>query len=151
MTPTFNHMGITVSNLEKSLAFYCDTLGLPKPPEGHVFPVQGQWLSRLVGANEARLNVAFVPLGEGVLELLEYVSPNDGKSSASLENWDTGAAHLAINKTNLRDFYEENKDVLDFFAEPQVVEGGPWAGTLVAYLRDPDGISVELVESQPAG
>lgn len=147
MTVQFNHMGLTVSDLERSLDFYCDALGLPRPPEGHVFPIEGAWLEKLVGADEPLIRVAFVPLDHGVLELLEYHRPNDGRPSASLRNWDVGSGHLALNIPDLPGFYSANKDRLDFLSEPQTVGVGPWSGGLVVYLRDPDGNPVELVDA----
>lgn len=147
MTERFNHMGLTVSDLERSIQFYCDGLGLPHPPEGHIFHIEGEWLGNLVGADDPRIRVAFVPLDHGVLELLEYERPGEGRKSASLRNWDTGSAHLALNMTDLAGFYEEKKERLDFVSPPQVVPNGPWGGGLVVYLRDPDGNSVELVDA----
>lgn len=147
MTKHFNHMGLTVSNLDRSVEFYCGGLGLPLPPEGHDFIIEGDWLSRLVGADDPRIRVAFIPLDHGVLELLEYQQPGDGKTTASLANWDAGSAHLALNIADLASFYERTRDELPYLSAPQQVEGGPWAGGLVVYLRDPDGNSVELVDA----
>ncbi|MFV0451028.1 MAG: VOC family protein [Propioniciclava sp.] len=147
MTHQFNHVGITVTDLDRSLDFYCGTLGLPRPPEGHIFPIEGEWLGYVVGADNPRIRVAFVPLDHGILELLEYERPAEGKKSASLDNWDTGAMHLALNIVDLPGFYDKHRDDVDFLSAPQTVVGGPWAGGLVLYLRDPDGIPVELVDT----
>jgi len=149
MARHFNHMGITVSDIDQSVEFYCGVLGLPRPPDAHVFCAGGPALSRVVGASGARLRVAFVSLGGGILELLEYKQPATGSQSSSLQNWDVGSAHLAINVVGLQEFYEAKKDVVEFLSEPQLVEGGPWPGALVVYLRDPDGIPVELVDAEP--
>ena len=77
----------------------------------------------------------------------EYQQPGDGKTTASLANWDAGSAHLALNIADLASFYERTRDELPYLSAPQQVEGGPWAGGLVVYLRDPDGNSVELVDA----
>lgn len=145
-THQFNHMGLTVSDVDQSVEFYADILGLPRPPEGHDFEIKGAWLSNLVAADDAVIRVAFLPLDHGVLELLEYQHP-EGKPTATLRNWDVGSAHLALNHPDVRGFYAANRERLPFNCEPQVVEGGPWAGTIVVYLTDPDGVSVELVQS----
>lgn len=147
MTNRFNHMGITVSNLDASLEFYCGTLGLPRPPAGHVFTIGGDWLGSVVGADDPEIRVAFVPLDHGILELLEYHRPSTGAQSASLQNWDVGSAHLAVNMVGLLDFYRENKDRLPFLSSPQIVAQGPWTGGYVVYLRDPDGNPVEVVDA----
>ncbi len=146
MITRFNHMGITVSDLDKSLDFYCGALGLPRPPEGHVFTISGEWLGKLVGADKPEISVAFVPLDHGILELLEYRHPFGGRQIASLRNWDVGSAHLALNMVGLVAFYEEKRAELPFLSAPQVVAQGPWTGGYVVYLRDPDGNSVEIVD-----
>ncbi|MGO1385145.1 MAG: VOC family protein [Arachnia sp.] len=143
----FNHVGITVSDIDVSLKFYCGELGLPEPPEGHVFTIEGEWLGTLVGADDPEIRVAFIPLDHGILELLQYGRPATGKKSASLQNWDVGSAHLAVNMDDLLDFYEKKRDELPFLSAPQVVAQGPWTGGHVVYLRDPDGNSVEIVDT----
>lgn len=148
MISRFNHMGITVSDIDVSLEFYCGALGLPKPPEGHVFTIDGPWLGELVGAGDPEIRVAFIPLDHGILELLQYRRPSNGKQNASLQNWDVGSAHLAVNMVGLLDFYEKKRDELPFLSAPQVVAQGPWTGGYVVYLRDPDGNSVEIVDIQ---
>ena len=55
--------------------------------------------------------------------------------------------HVCLNINDLAGFYRDNKDTVNFTSEPQVVKGGPWQGGLVVYLHDPDGISVELVDT----
>lgn len=149
MIERFNHMGITVANIERSIEFYCGSLGLELPPDGHIFTIEGEWLGKLVGADEPEIRVAFVPLDHGVLELLEYHNPATGKQAASLENWDVGSSHLALNLVGVVDFYEANKHALQFVSAPQIVASGPWSGGYVVYLHDPDGNSVELVDVQP--
>ncbi len=147
MINRFNHIGLTVSDLEVSLDFYCGALGLSRPPEGHVFTIGGEWLGKLVATDDPEIRIAFIPLDHGILELLEYRRPSTGKQSASLQNWDVGSAHLALNMVDLLDFYEKKRDELPFLSTPQVVAQGPWTGGYVVYLRDPDGNSVELVDT----
>lgn len=146
MAKMLNHMGLTVSQLERSLDFYCGKLGLPYPAEDQIFYIDGEWLANLVGFHDPRIRVAFIPLDHGVLELLEYERPSVGHSTATLSNWDVGAAHLALNHSDIHAFYAEHADDIDFFGPPQTVEGGPFDGAQVIYMKDPDGVSVELVQ-----
>jgi glyoxylase I family protein len=147
MSNRFNHVGITVSNLERSIDFYTRILGLDVPPEGWNFSIEGDWLGRMVGSEDPEIRIAFIPLDHGILELLEYQRPTDGLQSATLRNWDVGAMHVCLNINDLAGFYRDNKDTVNFTSEPQVVKGGPWQGGLVVYLHDPDGISVELADT----
>lgn len=141
-----NHVGITVSNLERSIEFYVG-LGFGSPPADWIFTIEGEWLSRLVSEQDAVIRVAFLPMGDdSVLELLEYQSPT-GEKHNEKPNRDVGAMHVALNVENVQDVYERLKDVVQFNSPPQIVGMGPWAGDKVVYLNDPDGTPVELVES----
>lgn len=148
MTKMFNHMGLTVANIERSLDFYCGKLGLPYPAEDMIFFIEGTWLSNLVGHPAPRIRVAFVSLDHGVFELLEYQRPEKRELTATLHNWDVGAAHLALNHDDIEAFYAQYRDTIDFAGPPQTVEGGPYDGARVIYMKDPDGISVELVQRE---
>lgn len=140
-----NHVGITVSNLERSIEFYTG-LGFGQPPADWVFTIEGEWLSRLVAEQDAVIRVAFLPMDDGVLELLEYQQP-EGEKANTKPNRDVGAMHVALNVDDVDAIYEALKDRVSFNSPPQTVAMGPWAGNKVAYLSDPDGTPVELVEN----
>lgn len=141
-----NHIGVTVSNLERSIEFYT-TLGIQQPPAEWVFPIRGEWLSKLVREQGAHIRVAFLPIEDGVvLELLEYQTPQGTKENAK-PNRDAGAMHIALNVDDVDEVYNRLKGQIEFNSEPQTVEMGPWAGNRVVYLNDPDGTPVELVQN----
>ena len=140
-----NHVGITVSNLERSIEFYTG-LGFGEPPADWVFTIDGEWLSRLVAEEGAVIRVAFLPMDDMVLELLEYQHP-EGVKSNTRPNRDAGAMHVALNVDDVDATYEELKAKVLFNSPPQTVATGPWAGNKVAYLSDPDGTPVELVQN----
>lgn len=142
-----NHVGLTVSNIESSVEFYSGLLGLGAPPEDWVFVIGGEWLGKLVAEDAPVARVAFLPMdGDTVLELLEYQQPA-GEKTNTRPNRDVGAMHLAINVDDVDAVYERLKGLVRFNSEPQTVPNGPWAGGRVAYLQDPDGTPVELVQS----
>ena len=141
-----NHIGVTVSNLERSIEFYT-RLGIQQPPAEWVFPISGEWLSKLVCEEGAEIRVAFLPVeGDVVLELLEYQSPR-GATANTKPNRDAGAMHIALNVDDVDEVYSRLKSEIQFNSEPQTVEMGPWAGNRVVYLNDPDGTPVELVQN----
>lgn len=141
-----NHIGITVSNLERAIEFYT-TLGIQQPPAEWIFPISGEWLSKMVREEDAHVRVAFLPISDGVvLELLEYQTP-EGEKTNTKPNRDAGAMHIALNVDDVDEVYNRLKDQVEFNSEPQTVAMGPWAGNRVAYLNDPDGTPVELVQS----
>lgn len=143
---TMNHVGLTVADLERSIEFYSGLMGLGEPPADWVFTIGGEWLSQMVAEEDATIRVAFLPMDDIVLELLEYQHPEGAKTN-DRPNRDAGAMHLAFNVDDVDAIYERLKDEVVFNSPPQTVPNGPWAGGRVVYLRDPDGTCLELVQS----
>ncbi|MGC3955300.1 MAG: VOC family protein [Propionicimonas sp.] len=140
-----NHVGLSVSNIERSIAFYTELMGLGEPRED-VFVISGEWLSQMVSEPDAAAKVAFLPIDGIVFELLQYIQPV-GEPENTRPNRDAGAMHIALNVDDLDATYQRLKDKVVFNSPPQTVPNGPWAGSRVAYLRDPDGTPIELVQS----
>src|SRR5204863_2060228 len=69
-----HHVGITVKDLEASIRFYHDALGLPFSNEPSPW-FEGPELGPAVGVPEAALRQVSLLLGDTTLELLEYKSP----------------------------------------------------------------------------
>jgi catechol 2,3-dioxygenase-like lactoylglutathione lyase family enzyme len=141
-----HHTGYTISDLDRSLAFYEGTLGL------EVIATQekeGGYLAAIVGYPDAHVRMAHlrVPGGDHVIELFEYVAP-DGRSPGRLEPRDVGVSHLCLVVDDLPALYERLVDagVDTFVSPPVVVDTGINTGGLALYLRDPDGIPVELFQ-----
>jgi catechol 2,3-dioxygenase-like lactoylglutathione lyase family enzyme len=140
-----HHLGLTVSNLQRSLEYYKRMFGLE--PE-FVTTGDGEDLSRAVGVPGAKLNFAFLRLGNGTVELLQY--DNDRKDTYGLRNCDVGAPHLCFDVADIDAAYEEllGKGA-DFYSAPVRVADGPLEGCSFAYLRDPDGLTLEIFQQAP--
>lgn len=80
MTGKINHVGIAVKNLENSIPFYRDQLGMTFEGTEEVA--------------EQRVRVAFLQVGESRIELLEPTSP-DSPVAKFLEKNGEGIHHLA--------------------------------------------------------
>lgn len=140
-----HHTGYTVSDLDLSLRFYRDLLGC------EVIATQekeGGYLAAIVGYPEAHVRMAHlrVPGGEHVIELFEYLSPVGGR--ADIEPCNVGASHLCFVVADLRAVYEElvAQGVTSFVSPPVEVDTGINRGGLGLYLRDPDGITIEIFQ-----
>ena len=139
-----DHTGITVSNLERSLAFWRDVLGFEFSHTAHQKGELAQEITGVKGA-EIKLAVLKTPGGHKI-ELLEYLAPAD-RQRGNLRPCDIGSAHVAL-------LVEDLDAVLAQIAasgwkaagKPQTLTAGPNAGKRVVYVRDPDGITIEFMQ-----
>lgn len=142
------HTGITVSSLDRSVGFYRDALGFELITE----PTQafsGEELSKGVGVPGASLRLAIFKVGQGTLELLEYITPKSPVDKPMPPNT-LGAMHVAFRVKNIEETVKELKAKgIKFHTPPNVVNDGPLQGWKWAYFSDPDGITLELVEYDP--
>jgi catechol 2,3-dioxygenase-like lactoylglutathione lyase family enzyme len=141
-----HHTSFTISNLERSLAFWRDVLGC------EVLATQekeGGYLAAIVGDPRAHVRMAHlrVPGGEHVIELFEYVAP-DGETMDVLP-WNVGATHICFLVEDLPAVYDElvERGVTSFVSPPVEVDTGVNAGGYGLHLRDPDGVIVELFQA----
>lgn len=142
-----HHVGLTVSDLERSLAFYERLLGRVRD---FVAASEGEELSRAVGVADAHLRFGFITLGSVHLELLEYRNPR--RDRFELANCDVGAAHVCFEVADLRAAMAAlAEEGITFYSEPVDIREGPLAGYSFAYFDDPDGITLELFEHRASG
>ncbi len=148
-----HHTGYTVADLDRSLAFYRDLLGLEQVGAQEK---RGGYLARIVGYEDAHVRMAHlrVPGDSALLELFEYLAPA-GASPGRLEPRDVGTQHLCFTVDDLAAVHAElvERGVDTFFSPPVEVDTGANRGGFALYLRDPDGIPVELFQPrvQPRG
>ncbi len=141
-----DHTGITVSNLERSVQFWQNVLGFEFSHAAHQKGELAQEITGVAGA-EIKLAVLRTPGGHKI-ELLEYLAPPDSKC-AYLRPCDVGFVHVALLIDDL-DAVLERIAAFGWKAagKPQILKSGPNTGKRVAYVRDPDGTTIELM--QPA-
>jgi glyoxylase I family protein len=140
-----DHTGITVSNLERSLAFWRDVLGFEPSHTAHQTAEMASEITGVAGA-EIKLAVVKAPGGHKI-ELLEYLAPPGRKRHADLQPCDVGAAHVALIVDNLDTILSAiNASGWKAAGEPQTLRSGPNAGKRVVYVRDPDGTTIEFME-----
>lgn len=143
-----HHVGITVSDLDRSVAFYHDVLGLQfvVPPTPWF---EGDHLARGLGVlPPVALRVALFEVGEGAtwFEVLQYRTPPSTTRQA-LPQSDIGAAHVAFHVDDIATTFAELRSKgVPFNSEPNTVDDGPLAGWRWVYFTDPDGHTMELVE-----
>jgi glyoxylase I family protein len=140
----FDHVSVTVSDMDRSLAFYRDLLGL-KEVERH--RLDGESISKMAGKENVVMDVVrlVAPDTEGIeIDLQQYID-SDGKiSNAKLG--DVGHSHICFGVPNLAQAYKDltGKGVR-FVSEP-VSFDLEWAIVHVVFLEDPDGYVLELMQ-----
>jgi catechol 2,3-dioxygenase-like lactoylglutathione lyase family enzyme len=137
MDPTAHHYAVTVSDLDRSVAFYRDVLNLEVLAR---FSVCGDAFETGVGIDGVSAAFAHMDAGDARIELVEYTPEGDATSDHELNQ--PGATHLGLAVDDLDSVYDSLPDDVATFAEPQTTE----SGTRILFLRDPDGTPVELLE-----
>ena len=138
-----NHTSFTVSNLDRSIGFLRDCLGFEVISKA---PRDPALVSRVTGVAGAEVMIAFLKVPGHTLELIEYRAPA-GKGAVRARPCDTGFAHIAFNV----DDAEAGVAAAAIYgviaiSPPLSIDQGPNQGRKVVYLRDWDGMTIELIE-----
>jgi catechol 2,3-dioxygenase-like lactoylglutathione lyase family enzyme len=140
-----HHVGITVKDLDASIRFYHDVLGLEFSNEPSPW-FEGPALGPAVGVPGAALRQVSLLLGDTTLELLEYKSP-PSETDGPLRSNNLGASHVAFLVDDIKATKAELESKgVTFFSPVNVVDEGVLAGWRWVYFADPDGYPLELVE-----
>jgi catechol 2,3-dioxygenase-like lactoylglutathione lyase family enzyme len=149
----WHHVGLTVRDIERSLHFYRDLLGLSLVRRRDA---DADYLGRQTGYPGVRLKVASLQLGPGpgpdpdpaggpTLELAQYVThPGDAADTATNR---PGNSHLCFQVADIHALYDALRvqGVL-FRSAPVAITAGPNQGGVGVYLSDPDGYTIELYQ-----
>ena len=138
MTSQIHHAGLTVGELERSVDFYTKYFGLRVLSRNEL---RGRMISAQTDLEGAVMDTALLAGDNALLELLCYRSP-EGRP-AGLRACDPGAAHVCMVVADLDATYEAMRaDGVPLHARPAQLG----AGTKMMYVRDPDGIMVEVIQ-----
>lgn len=142
------HGGITVSDMGRSLEFYCGLLGLELVWRG----VLEEQVQEIVGVPDATsFDIAFlrIPGSETQVELLEYrgVEQVSGATPPSRH----GTGHFCVFVRDIASLYDDLSAKGVRFVSPGPVEmrTGPNRGGKSLYSLDPDGYVFEFHERPP--
>jgi lactoylglutathione lyase len=140
----FWHAGITVSDLDASLAFYVDALGLELVRRGPTSSA-AERIWRMPGA---RGDVAFVavPGTDAVLELTSFAGVETHPASA--RPCDPAHGHICLYVDDLDGLHARlaERGYTSRAGEVVTIADGPLAGAKAVYMIDPDGFHVELFQ-----
>ena len=140
----FNHFNVSVADLDRSVHFYRDLLGLELLGRGRVaYP----HLDEIIGLPGTDIEWAELAVPEGgIVELFRYHHPPGRPVDPAVNN--PGTTHLAFTVRGIDVLAERLHDggVETVSRAPVEIPFGDWAGYRDLYVTDPDGVMVELVE-----
>ena len=144
------HFSFTVSDIERSIAFYRDILGMELV---HTQEQANAYTRKFVGYPDAHLKVAQfkiagLPAARSghILELVEYVAPKGVPVDTRTLN--PGTAHLAFQVDDIHAEYERMTALgVRFRSEPVAIEAGINRGGFTCYFLDPDNITLEIIQA----
>ena len=149
MITAIRHVGIVVRDLNKSLVFYSEVLGLEIYRR---YVEEGAFIDELTGLKDVRLEWVklIIPKG-GLIELLQYHSHPDPEASAPPKLCPSnalGCSHVALTVSNLDETYSRIRSHGYFAKSAPIVTSNKAAKIL--YCHDPDGTILELIEDLAA-
>lgn len=133
MLKKVDHIGIAVNNIEESLSFYRDQLGLQ--------------LGGIEEVPEQKVKVAFMQLGESRIELLQSTDPQ-GPVAKFIEKRGQGIQHIAIGVDDIENELElmRSKGVQLIDQQPRIGAGG--AKIAFMHPKSSSGVLLELCQRE---
>ncbi len=142
MIEGIEHIGLSVSNLDKSIEFYCKNLHCEVIRILEANP--NQLLGKVVGMPGCIARIAHLKSGPNMLELFEYIKPIGKKIPEDYNQADNGFIHAGFRSSDVRGDYKKLKNAgVNFISEPVEFRESVW----ICYFYGPDNEVCELRES----
>jgi len=141
MIKDFLHVGIGVKDLEESVRFYTEVMGMEEEYRTHN---KGEKISQIVGVENADIDVCVVMKNNVRIELLDYKNDDLKKHNNPIGQDEPGLTHLAFLVDDVDEEFERIKALgFKFNAPPMVArENGP----KITYFEGPDNVIIEIFE-----
>lgn len=143
MISKVSHIGVCVSDLERSIRFYCDVLGFVRSSTMPDVHVEGEPSDTLLKLRNVKLDAVYLERDGFRLELLYYARPGSPQRAPQRTMNDLGFTHLSVQVADVRSALEKLAALGIEVDRDTVIELGGL--TVAAFVRDPDGLGIELV------
>ena len=149
MVERIYHVGLTVSDLDRSIAFYRDILGLEF--QGEIF-MAGEETDRLFRMKDTKARVAYLNGSKAIeappIELIQFVDNKVKKVKGNL--FTTSISEVCFYTDDIDSVYKtliENH--VECLSEPQYFDfrANGFGESRAFYFRDPDGIILEMMQT----
>ncbi|MGH7858098.1 MAG: VOC family protein [Candidatus Binatia bacterium] len=137
------HVGICVSDMERSLRFYRDLLGFRYLSKLHV---AGEPTDTLLSLRDVDLHAAYLERDGLRIELLQFPSPPRRDPQPERLMNDLGLTHLSFRVSELKDLLGRLRAEGVRVIEKSWIEIPPFE-TAAVMIVDPDGQRIELVHA----
>jgi len=148
-TLTVESVGMTVSDLDRSIAFYSG-LTFQKVSDVEVY---GEEFEHLEGVFGARMRIVRMQLGKEYIDLIQYLTPQGRPIPADSRSNDLWFQHVAIVVRNMDQAFEVLRRLKAQFVStaPQTLPASipAAAGIKAFYFRDPDQHNLEVIYFPP--
>jgi catechol 2,3-dioxygenase-like lactoylglutathione lyase family enzyme len=139
-----HHTSFTVADLDRSVSFFRDALGLELL---FVRDIREDYFDKIVGLPGCQVRAALLrmPASSYHVELFEYLAP--AGQAVRPRPCDPGSTHLSFLVDDLPGLHEALRGQgANFVSAPIAITAGPNRGACALYLRDPNGILIELFQ-----
>lgn len=143
-------IGITVSDMDRSVAFYSNVLGFRKLSDEEL---QGSVYEKLTGVFGLNVRVVRMQLGDEKIELTDYLTTGGRSIPEDVRSNDLSFQHIAIVVSDMDAAYHRLKqnNVAHVSTAPQTLplSNEAAAGIKAFYFQDPDRHNLELIWFPP--
>ncbi|MGF1567853.1 MAG: VOC family protein [Nodosilinea sp.] len=140
-------IGLTVSDMDRSMAFYSEVLGFRTISD---LALSGAVFESLTGVAGAQGRVVQMQLGNEVIELTDYLTPEGRPIPLDSRSNDRWFQHIAIVVSDMEAAYGQLRNAKVQFVSnlPQTLPDylTAAAGIKAFYFQDPDGHNLEVID-----
>jgi methylmalonyl-CoA/ethylmalonyl-CoA epimerase len=126
-----DHVGIAVKTIEQAAKFYTDMLGLV--------------ITNIENVADQKVNVAFLPITDSEVELLESTHP-DGPVAKYIESRGEGVQHIAFRVENIEEALAELKAKGVRLIDERPRKGAGGAKIAFIHPKETNGVLIEICE-----
>jgi glyoxylase I family protein len=135
------HLGLTVADLNRSIWFYCSIAGFALVRRVDSL-LGGEWFDVLTENDGARVTAAYLSSGGLTLQLVQYHA--SARRPAVLDHAAAGTPHLSL---SVSDVHARHRLATEHDLHTSPVVSHVLAPALSFYVRDPDGVPVEFIQT----